>query len=163
MDLAMEEVSNRVKFEHVGLRCFDGTVLIVRRTVAEQRSALVAEAAAAAAGDEEPIVVDVPGYVTGRVAKMVVDYWRSRDSAEDAAEFDVDFAAGLTHDERVDLICAAHHMADHQLFQLFRSLFGDPNRYCLYGLAGPSPLSITDIVPYKWTFTPQIAFFNSQI
>ncbi|KAL5225640.1 hypothetical protein ABZP36_012279 [Zizania latifolia] len=100
----MEEVSNGVESELVGLRCFDGTVLIISATAWHSR-------------------FGSRGHGDG-----IVDYWRCRDGAEDASKYDVEFATGLKHDELVDLICAAHHMADLQLFQSSSNpIFGATN------------------------------------
>lgn len=124
----MEELGILPWFEYVEFRCFDGTALTVSRPLAAPRSALVA-----AAGAGAHVAVDVPGNVSGRVAAEVVAYWEGRAAAAAlggdaaAAEFDEGFAGGLGHDERVDLIRAAHHIGDRQLFQLFRSMFGARN------------------------------------
>lgn len=100
----------------VVLRCFDGVKVVVPAALARGRSGLVA--AAAAAGER---VVDVPGNVHGHVVAEVAGYWEGRAAVEEgaAAAFDAAFLAGLRHDARVDLIHAAHHLADAALFGLF--------------------------------------------
>ncbi|KAL5229431.1 hypothetical protein ABZP36_028207 [Zizania latifolia] len=106
----------RQQEETVVLRCFDGTEVAAPARLATGRSGLVA-----AAGGVR--VVDVPGNVSGAVVAAVVTYWESRAAAaaaeEDAAGFDGDFVRGLTHDERIDLIHAAHYLADKGLFSIF--------------------------------------------
>lgn len=97
----------------VVLRCFDGVKVVVPAALARGRSGLVA-----AAGER---VVDVPGNVHGHVVAEVAAYWEGRAAVEEgaAAAFDAAFLAGLRHDARVDLIHAAHHLADAALFGLF--------------------------------------------
>ncbi|KAG8088128.1 hypothetical protein GUJ93_ZPchr0010g8751 [Zizania palustris] len=110
--------------ETVVLRCFDGTEVTAPARLAAGRSGLVA----AAGGGVR--VVEVPGNVSGAVVAAVVTYWEARAavapsasaSAEedrDAAGFDGEFVRGLTHDERIDLIHAAHYLADEGLFSIF--------------------------------------------
>ncbi|KAL6854320.1 hypothetical protein ACP4OV_019223 [Aristida adscensionis] len=108
----------------VMLRCFDGVRLAVPASLARPRSSLVRDALAAAEDGAGVVVVDVPGNVRGRDVAKVVAYWEAREAVEEAAgdvaAFDAGFLVGLLHDARVDLIRAAHHLADHALIHLFR-------------------------------------------
>jgi antitoxin (DNA-binding transcriptional repressor) of toxin-antitoxin stability system len=97
------------------LRCFDGVKLAVPAPLARQRSGLVVEAAAA--GER---VVEVPGNVSGRVVARIVAYWEARAATTAGSVVDGEFLARLRHDDRVDLIRAAHHLRDTALFDLFR-------------------------------------------
>uniref|UniRef100_A0A0E0EVY6 SKP1 component POZ domain-containing protein n=1 Tax=Oryza meridionalis TaxID=40149 RepID=A0A0E0EVY6_9ORYZ len=106
----------------VVLRCFDGTTVAAPAGVVAGRSGLVAEAVAGGAGGGGGgggrVVVDVPGNVSGVDVAAVVAYMESRAAAADGDAFDGEFIGGLTHDARIDLIHAAHHLADKALFNL---------------------------------------------
>uniref|UniRef100_A0A0D9XHV6 SKP1 component POZ domain-containing protein n=1 Tax=Leersia perrieri TaxID=77586 RepID=A0A0D9XHV6_9ORYZ len=106
----MEETTTAV----VVLRCFDGIKVAAPAGMAAARSGLVAAAAAAGGG----VVVDVPGNVSGVDVAAVVAYWTGRAAAADGEGFDGEFIGGLTHDARIDLIHAAHRLADKALFGL---------------------------------------------
>ncbi|KAF0930433.1 hypothetical protein E2562_032774 [Oryza meyeriana var. granulata] len=114
----MAATSTKTKAEEettvVVLRCFDGTKVATPAGLAAGRSGLVA----AAAGGGERAVVDVPGNVSGVDVAAVVAYWEARAAAVDEDVFDGEFIGGLTHDARIDLIHAAHHLADKVLFGL---------------------------------------------
>jgi hypothetical protein len=101
----------------VVLPCIDGVKLAVPAPLARQRSGLVVEATAAGG---ESVAVQVPGNVSGRVVARVVTYWEAR--ATTGFVVDNEFLRGLRHDDRVDLIHAAHHLRDNALFDLFRFL-----------------------------------------
>uniref|UniRef100_A0A0E0M5L1 SKP1 component POZ domain-containing protein n=1 Tax=Oryza punctata TaxID=4537 RepID=A0A0E0M5L1_ORYPU len=102
----------------VVLRCFDGTTVAAAAEVVAARSGLVAEAVAGGAGGVGRVVVDVPGNVSGVDVAAVVAYMEARAAAADGDAFDGEFVGGLTHDARIDLIHAAHHLADKALFNL---------------------------------------------
>lgn len=106
----------------VVLRCFDGTTVAAPAGVVAGRSGLVAEAVAGGAGGGGggggSVVVDVPGNVSGVDVAAVVAYMEARAAAADGDAFDGEFIGGLTHDARIDLIHAAHHLADKALFNL---------------------------------------------
>ncbi|BAT09935.1 Os10g0155200 [Oryza sativa Japonica Group] len=106
----------------VVLRCFDGTTVAAPAGVVTGRSGLVAEAVAGGAGGGGGgggrVVVDVPGNVSGVDVAAVVAYMEARAAAADGDAFDGEFIGGLTHDARIDLIHAAHHLADKALFNL---------------------------------------------
>uniref|UniRef100_A0A0E0B7Z8 SKP1 component POZ domain-containing protein n=1 Tax=Oryza glumipatula TaxID=40148 RepID=A0A0E0B7Z8_9ORYZ len=103
----------------VVLRCFDGTTVAAPAGVVAGRSGLVAEAVGAGGGGGGGrVVVDVPGNVSGVDVAAVVAYMEARAAAADGDAFDGEFIGGLTHDARIDLIHAAHHLADKALFNL---------------------------------------------
>ncbi|XP_040384370.1 uncharacterized protein LOC121055592 [Oryza brachyantha] len=108
--------STAAEEEVVLLRCFDRTRVPAPAGLAAGRSALVAAAAAAAGGGA--VVVDVPGNVCGVDVAAAVAYWKRRAAAADGDAFDGEFIGGLTHDARIELIVAAHHLADNALFAL---------------------------------------------
>jgi hypothetical protein len=98
------------------LQCVDFTKFAVPASLAA-RSTRVAEALGA--GER---VVDLPRGVSGRGVATAVAYYESRANAaargEDLGEFDGAFVRGLTHDKAMDLIPAAHHLGDQDLFGL---------------------------------------------
>uniref|UniRef100_A0ACD5Y308 Uncharacterized protein n=1 Tax=Avena sativa TaxID=4498 RepID=A0ACD5Y308_AVESA len=103
--------------QQVLLRSVDLVKFTVPASLA-QRAGRVA--AAVEAGEQ---VVELPQGVNGKGLATAVAYYRAREDAEargaDVGEFDEEFVGGLTHDAAIDLIHAAHHLGDQDLFNLF--------------------------------------------
>lgn len=104
----------------VVLRCFDGEEFRVPSALA-RRSGAVAAGIDSGEHAANGGAVPVPGGVAGRVLAAVITYWMSRDAigAADHGRYDVEYAAGLSHDVRVDVIHAAFHLRERTLFDLF--------------------------------------------
>uniref|UniRef100_A0ACD5TN97 Uncharacterized protein n=1 Tax=Avena sativa TaxID=4498 RepID=A0ACD5TN97_AVESA len=100
----------------VVLRCADLTKFDVPASLAVRSRQI-----AAALGTGER-VVELPRGVSGSGVATAVAYYKSRGDAaargEDLGEFDGAFVRGLTHDKAMDLIHAAHHLGDEDLFGL---------------------------------------------
>jgi hypothetical protein len=100
----------------VVLRCADFTKFAVPASLAARSTRV---AAALGAGER---VVELPRGVSGSGIATAMAYYESRADAaargEDLGEFDSAFVRGLTHDKKMDLIPAAHHLGDDDLFSL---------------------------------------------
>jgi hypothetical protein len=103
----------------VVLRCVDLTNFAVPASLAARSKRV---AAALDAGER---VVELPRGVSGSGVATAVAYYESRTDAvvrgENLGEFDGAFVRGLTHDKAMDLIPAAHHLGDEDLFGLLAS------------------------------------------
>uniref|UniRef100_A0ACD5YGZ3 Uncharacterized protein n=1 Tax=Avena sativa TaxID=4498 RepID=A0ACD5YGZ3_AVESA len=108
----MAQEDQQQQQQQVLLRSVDLVKFTVPASLA-QRAGRVA--AAVEAGEQ---VVELPQGVNGKGLATAVAYYRAREDAEDVGEFDEEFVAGLKHDAAIDLIHAAHHLGDQDLFNL---------------------------------------------